>query len=276
MIGSIGKRLWDKRSVRVALALLALLAIACFLGPLLAAHTYHAQDAARSLQPPSAGFWFGTDSLGRDLFARVLAGGQLSLTVGVAAAVISLLLGALYGGVSALAGGRVDALLMRAADVLYALPTLLVAALFLLVLGRGPLAVVLALGLTSWVGEARLVRALVLQAKEMPYVESARSLGISSGRILAWHILPNVLGPVLVSVTFGIPQNILAESFLSFVGIGLEPPYASWGALASEGWRAFRTYPHLILFPGLALFFTVAVFTVLGDALRDALDPRAS
>lgn len=275
MTAELAARFWRRPTARVALAGLALLTFACVVGPWLLPHAYYSQDAASALHPPSPAFWFGTDSLGRDLFARVLAGGRLSLAVGFGAALISLVLGAAYGGASALLGGRADTILMRAADVLYALPTLLVAALLLLAFGHGPLAIVLCLGLTGWVGEARLVRALVLQAKEMPYVESARSLGISSGGILLRHILPNVLGPVLVSVTFGIPQNILAESFLSFVGIGLEPPYASWGSLASEGWRAFRSYPHLIWFPGLALFLTVGAFTLIGDALRDALDPRS-
>ena len=133
----------------------------------------------------------------------------------------------------------------------------------------------LALGITGWIGGARLVRGQVLQAREMTYVEAARALGVTRTNILFQHILPNILGPVIVNLTFDIPQNILSESFLSFVGLGLEPPFASWGTLANEGWRAYRTYPYLILFPGLALFLTILAFNFLGDGLRDALDPQA-
>jgi oligopeptide transport system permease protein len=164
--------------------------------------------------------------------------------------------------------------MMRIADILYSLPSLLLTILLMIVVGRGPLGIFLALGLVGWVGEARLVRGQVLQAKEMLYVEAARSLGVHPIRIMLRHILPNIMGPVIVSLTFGIPQNIMAESFLSFVGLGLEPPYASWGTLANEGWRAYRTYPHLILFPGIILFLTILAFNFLGDGARDALDPQ--
>jgi oligopeptide transport system permease protein len=179
-----------------------------------------------------------------------------------------------YGSIAGYVGGTTDTLMMRAADILLALPSILVTVILMLVVGRGPLGIFLALGIVGWVGEARLVRGQVMQAKEMLYVESARSLGMRSSRILFQHILPNILGPVIVSLTFGIPQNILAESFLSFVGLGLEPPYASWGTLANEGWRAYRTYPYLIFFPGIALFLTILAFNFLGDGLRDALDPQ--
>jgi oligopeptide transport system permease protein len=194
--------------------------------------------------------------------------------VGFFTAVFSLVLGVIYGSIAGYVGGTTDTLMMRAADILLALPSILVTVILMLVVGRGPLGIFLALGIVGWVGEARLVRGQVMQAKEMLYVESARSLGMRSSRILFQHILPNILGPVIVSLTFGIPQNILAESFLSFVGLGLEPPYASWGTLANEGWRAYRTYPYLIFFPGIALFLTILAFNFLGDGLRDALDPQ--
>jgi oligopeptide transport system permease protein len=261
-------------AARVALGFLGLLLLAVVVGPWLAGDEAGSQEAGAALLGPSAAHWLGTDSLGRDLFARILSGGALSLSVGLVAALASLLLGLLYGGLAGFVGGRLELLLMRLADALYSLPLFLLTALLLLFFGQGPVGLVFALSVTGWVGEARLTRALVKQAKRQPYVESARSMGFSGPRILGLHILPNVLGPLLVSVTLAISQNILAEAALSFVGLGISPPFASWGSLANEGWRAFRTYPHLIFFPGLALFLTAAAFTVLGDCLREALDPR--
>lgn len=266
-------RLFAMPAAKLALGFLTLLLLATGLGPwVMEGEVGGAADSA--LLAPSDAHWLGTDSLGRDLLERILAGGALSLAVGFGAAFIALVLGLFYGGGAAYIGGKTESALMRVADALYSLPLFLVSALLLAFFGRGPLGVIFALSLTGWVGEARLARALVRQAKAEPYVESARSLGFSAPRILVFHILPNVLGPLLVSITLAIPQNILAEAALSFVGIGISPPFASWGSLAGEGWRAFRTYPHLIFFPGLALFLTAAAFTVLGDCLRTALDPR--
>jgi len=254
---------------------LLLLASMAIFAPWIASFTYYDQNVDHALQSPGSTYWFGTDSLGRDLFSRVLYGARISLAVGFSTALFSLLVGGLYGATSGYLGGRWDLLMMRVADVLNALPSLLVTVLVMLVVGRGPVGIFFALGVVSWVGEARLIRAQILQAKEMLYVEAARSLGMSNLRILFRHIFPNIMGPVVVSLTFGIPQSIMAESFLSFVGLGLEPPFASWGTLANEGWRAFRTYPHLIIFPGVLLFFTILAFNFLGDGLRDALDPQS-
>lgn len=268
------KRLKRHRLAMVSLAFLVLISLAAALAPWLTKFSYFAQNADMALQFPNATYWFGTDSLGRDLFSRILYGAQISLSVGFFTAIFSLILGVVYGSIAGYVGGTTDTLMMRAADILLALPSILVTVILMLVVGRGPLGIFLALGIVGWVGEARLVRGQVMQAKEMLYVEAARSLGMRSSRILFQHILPNILGPVIVSLTFGIPQNILAESFLSFVGLGLEPPFASWGTLANEGWRAYRTYPYLIFFPGIALFLTILAFNFLGDGLRDALDPQ--
>ena len=265
-------RYWASRGGKFSFLLLGLGLLLVLIGPHFTSAT--SQDAGSSLLPPTGAHWFGTDSLGRDLFARVVEGARLSFLVGLFAALVSLLVGLAYGGLAGMAGRRTEAFLLRAADLLYSLPVFLVTALLLLFMGRGPVALILALGLTSWVGEARLVRALVRQAKTMPYVESAESSGLPKFRIFWRHILPNVIGPVLVSVAIGVPANILNESFLSFVGLGLEAPFASLGTLASDGWRGFRSYPHLILFPGGALFFLVFLFTIAGDVWRDAIDPR--
>ncbi|MGZ3695159.1 MAG: ABC transporter permease [Bdellovibrionota bacterium] len=275
MYSEAWKRLKRHRLAMVSFGFLVILALIATCAPWLTKYSYFAQDADQALKFPNSTFWFGTDSLGRDLFSRILYGARISLSVGFFTAIFSLIIGTIYGSISGYAGGKVDTVMMRTADILLALPNLLVTVMLMLVVGRGPLGIFLALGIVGWVGEARLVRGQVLQAKEMLYVESARSLGMRSSRILFQHILPNILGPVIVSLTFGIPQNILAESFLSFVGLGLEPPFASWGTLANEGWRAYRTYPYLIFFPGIALFLTILAFNFLGDGLRDALDPQS-
>lgn len=268
------KRLKRHHLAMISLAFLLFLSIVAMAAPWITNFTYFDQNADHALQFPNSTYWFGTDSLGRDLFSRIVYGARISLAVGFFTAVFSLIIGSIYGAISGYMGGKVDLIMMRIADILYALPSLLVTVLVMLVVGRGPLGIFVALGVVGWVGEARLVRGQVLQAREMLYVESARALGLGSIRILFQHIFPNILGPVIVSLTFGIPQNIMAESFLSFVGLGLEPPYASWGTLANEGWRAYRTYPYLIFFPGIVLFFTILAFNFLGDGLRDALDPQ--
>lgn len=268
------KQLKKHKLALASLGFLLLLSLIAIFAPLLTNFTYFDQNADHALQFPNSTYWFGTDSLGRDLFSRLIYGARISLAVGFFTALFSLSIGIIYGSISGYMGGWVDNLMMRFADILNALPSLLITVLLMLVVGRGPLGIFLALGFVGWVGEARLVRGQVLQVKEMPYVEAARSLGFAPFRILTRHILPNIIGPVIVSLTFGIPQNIMAESFLSFVGLGLEPPYASWGTLANEGWRAYRTYPYLIFFPGIVLFFTILAFNFLGDGLRDALDPQ--
>ncbi len=273
--GESWKRLKRHRVAIYSAVFIALLLLAALFAPLLTRYTYFDQNGNDALQFPNAKYWFGTDSLGRDLYSRVLYGARISLSVGLFTALFSLVIGTVYGAISGYVGGKLDSFMMRVADILNAMPSLLLTILLMIVVGRGPLGLFLALGITGWVGEARLVRGQVLQVKEMLYVEAARSLGLSSWRILFQHIVPNIMGPVIVSLTFGIPQNIMAESFLSFVGLGLEPPYASWGTLANEGWRAYRTYPHLILFPGVILFITILAFNFLGDGLRDALDPQS-
>jgi oligopeptide transport system permease protein len=276
LYGSAWKRLKRHRLAMFSLVFLLLLSVLALAAPLITRFTYFEQNAEEALKFPNATYWFGTDSLGRDLFSRIIYGARISLSVGFFTAIFSLLIGTIYGSISGYLGGKVDTILMRVADILYALPSILVTVLIMLVVGRGPVGIFLALGIVGWISGARLVRGQVLQAKEMTYVEAARSLGVRSHRILFQHILPNILGPVIVNLTFDIPQNILAESFLSFVGLGLEPPYASWGTLANEGWRAYRTYPYLIIFPGLVLFLTILAFNFLGDGLRDALDPQTT
>jgi oligopeptide transport system permease protein len=195
--------------------------------------------------------------------------------VGLLTAVFALVLGTLTGALAGYFGGKVDQVLMSLVDIFYIFPMLLLAILLTLLFGRGFFGIFLAIGLTTWVTQARLVRALVLQARELPYVEAGRALGLNHFQVLFKHIVPNLMGPMIVSLTFQIPNNILTESFLSFVGLGLQPPYSSWGTLANEGFRGIQSYPHLMIFPGLILFITLLAFHFLGDALRDILDPKS-
>jgi oligopeptide transport system permease protein len=220
----------------------------------------------------------GTDGLGRDLLTRVLYGARVSLTVGIGTATIALLIGTCYGLFAGFAGGSTDNLMMRIVDIFYGLPDMLLFILLSLVFGRNIAGLLIALGLVSWVRFARITRGQVLQAKEFLFVEGARAMGASRRRVIWRHILPNILGPIIVTLTYSIPSAILAESTLSFIGIGINDPYSpwgtSWGTLAQDGYRAMRTYPHVIFFPAAAIFLTILAFNTLGNTLRDLLDPR--
>lgn len=267
-----------------ALLIAALVALS-LAGDRVAGVRFDAQDSRHALEPPSRAHWLGTDALGRDLLARVSEGARVSLLVAIGATTLALLIGLGYGLLAGWVGGRVDGLLMRIVDVAYALPDVLVIVLLIEVLqgtlaavpdiARRVAALVVALGFVGWVGIARLVRALVLQAREELWVEAARALGLRDRRILLRHVLPNVAGPILVAAAFQIPAAILAESTLSFIGLGIQPPFSSWGTLASDGFEAMRSNPHLILFPCLAILLALVGFHLLGEALRAALDPRS-
>jgi oligopeptide transport system permease protein len=263
-----------RKSTAISLAFLLFVSIGAAFAPQLTTRSYEIQSIDEKLQPPSEKFWMGTDSLGRDLYSRVLYGARMSLAVGVLTAFFSLTVGTFIGAWAGFQGGKTDRILMRVVDVFYIFPSLLIAILLTLFIGRGFFGILLALSLTSWVTHARLVRNLVIQAKELSYVESARAMGVRGFRIVTHHILPNIVGAMIVSLTFQIPTNIMSESFLSFIGLGLEPPYSSWGTLANEGFRGMKSYPYLILFPGTVLFITLLAFNSLGDGIRDALDPH--
>jgi oligopeptide transport system permease protein len=230
------------------------------------------------LAGPSLTHPMGTDALGRDLLTRVLYGARVSMTVGIGTALIALIIGTTYGLVSGFKGGHIDDFMMRLVDIFYGLPDLLIFILLSLLFGKSIGGLLVALGLVTWVRFARITRGQVLQAKEFVYVEGARAMGAPRRRILMRHILPNILGPILVTLTFSIPAAILAESTLSFIGLGINDPYSgwgtSWGTLAQDGWRAMRAYPHIIFFPAAAIVLTILAFNTVGSALRDLLDPR--
>jgi oligopeptide transport system permease protein len=268
------KRFVKDRSAAASAGLILFLLIVALFGNFMAPYSYDMQNTAESLLSPSRAHWMGTDELGRDLFSRLIYGTRISMAVSLLTAFSALILGTCYGALSGYIGGRVDNLMMRGVDVIYALPDLLLIILITVVIGRGMMGVFLALSLVGWVTVARLIRGEVLRLKERSYIEAARALGGSHLRILFRHILPNTIGVLIVTLTFRIPSAILAESTLSFIGLGLTPPAASWGTLANEGWKALKFYPHLIIFPSLAIFITMLAFNFLGDGLRDALDPN--
>ena len=249
-----------------------------FLAPWIAPYSIGGLEAKRLLEPPSSAHWMGTDGLGRDLLTRVLYGARVSIAVGLGTALIALLIGTTYGLIAGFKGGHWDHFMMRVVDVFYGLPDMLIFILLSLLFGRNIGGLLVALGLVTWVRFARIVRGQVLQAKEFLFVESATALGASRNRILLRHILPNIVGPIIVTLTFSIPSAILAESTLSFIGIGINDPYSpwgtSWGTLAQDGYRAMRSYPHVIAFPAAAIFVTILAFNTLGNGLRDVFDPK--
>jgi oligopeptide transport system permease protein len=253
--------------------------LAAALAPWLSPYTAGGLQETRLLQRPSSAHWMGTDGLGRDLLTRVLYGARVSLAVGLGTGIIALIIGTAYGLLSGYRGGSVDRLMMRVVDVFYGLPDMLIFILLSLLFGRNIGGLLLALGLVSWVRFARITRGQVLQAKEFLFVEGARAMGASRHRILLRHILPNIAGPIIVTLTYSIPAAILAESTVSFIGLGINDPYSpwgtSWGTLAQDGWRAMRAYPHVIFFPAAAIFLTILAFNTLGNSLRERLDPKS-
>lgn len=257
----------------VMLGVVVLLAVA---GPFFMSYSYEDQNTALGATAPSAEHWLGTDPLGRDLLTRILYGGRVSLLVGIAATSVSLLIGVLYGAIAGFAGGRLDSLMMRIVDVLYALPFTIFVIILMVFFGRNFILLFLAIGAVEWLTMARIVRSQVLSIREKEYIEAAQVLGLSRRRIILRHILPNTLGPVIVYITLTIPQVMLVEAFLSFLGLGIQPPMSSWGILIREGVETMEEFPWLLLYPSIALSLTLFSLNFLGDGLRDALDPRAS
>ncbi|SMG32148.1 ABC transporter permease [Dethiosulfovibrio salsuginis] len=271
----VWRRFKENKMALVALIILMLLGFMVIFGPSISGYAFEEVDRTARNQFPSLKHWFGTDKLGRDMFARVCQGGRVSLIIGLAGAFISSVVGCLYGGISAYLGGKIDDIMMRIVEIIISVPYLIVVILLSVVLqSQGIFTLILAMTLTGWCSTARLVRGQVLQIKGQDYVLAAQALGVSPWRIITRHLIPNVLSVVLVSITFDIPGYIFSEAFLSYVGLGIQPPNTSWGALAAMAQTSFTFYPYQMFFPALMIALTMLSFTLLGDGLRDALDPR--
>ena len=260
----------------MSLAVLTIFVLAALLAPWIAPFPFDRTNLPYGAKPPTRTHLLGTDELGRDLFSRVLYGARISFAVGILATLVSLTIGVTYGSVAASTGGRVDHLMMRVVDILYGLPFMFFVIILMVIFGRNILNLFVALGAVQWLTMARIVRGQVLSLKAREFVLSAQAIGASATRLLLRHVLPNALGPIVVYATLTVPAVMLEEAFLSFLGLGVQPPMASWGSLASEGAAAMEAYPWLILFPGMALTVTLLSLNFLGDGLRDALDPQVT
>lgn len=258
-----------------AAVLLLLIALFVLVVPLVSPYDFSAQDLLSRNQTPSAEHLFGTDTLGRDLFTRVAVGGRVSIAIGICGALIVAVVGCLYGGLSAYFGGAVDMLMMRIVDILSSVPNLLVVILLSVVLDSSSIGTLLfAMTVTGWCPVARLVRAQMLQINRLEYVMAARVMGVSPVQIVIKHFIPNTISVIIVNITFRIPGFIFSEAFLSYVGLGVQAPNTSWGALASAAQSSLLFYPYQMLFPALFIALTTLSFTLMGDGLRDALDPK--
>jgi oligopeptide transport system permease protein len=277
MIGLMAKlrKFSRNRLALFSLVFITIIALLAILAPHVTRFSFEEQNIMQRLESPNLTHWMGTDSLGRDLYSRLVYGARMSLAVGICTALVTLLVGTFFGAIAGYCGGWIDSMIMKLVDLFYIFPSLLIAILLMLLLGRGFVGIIIALSMTAWVTQARLVRGQILQAREMSYVEAARAVGVRDWAIIFKHILPNLWGPIIVSLTVQIPTSIMSESFLSFIGLGLQPPFSSWGTLANEGFRAMSSYPYLIIFPGAALSLTMFAFNYLGDGLRDVLDPKS-
>jgi oligopeptide transport system permease protein len=274
--GDARRRLFANRAAVTSLVLLAIVAALAILAPWIAPRPFDKVYWDRVLSPPdvAAGFFFGTDANGRDLFARTLYGGRVSLMVGVVATLVSVVIGVTWGAVAGYLGGRVDMVMMRIVDVLYSLPFLFFVILLMVYFGRHIVLIFAALGAVEWLTMARIVRGQTLSLKRREFIEAARASGTPTAAIIRRHIVPNTLGPVAVYVTLTIPHVMLVESFISFLGLGVQEPMTSWGVLISEGAQQIETAPWMLVFPATFLALTLFCFNFIGDGLRDALDPH--
>ncbi len=272
-----GLRVWPQlRQHRLAVAsliIVTLMTLICFAAPLIAPYEFDAIDLERIRQAPSLEHWMGTDDLGRDLLTRVLFGGRISILIGILAALFGTALGTLVGAVGGFYGGRIDNILMRITDVTYSIPTLPLLIILSSYTQATGTSMALIIGLLSWMATARVVRGEVLSIKQMLYVEAARSLGASNLRIITRQILPNALGPIVVSATLAVGYAIILESSLSFLGLGVQPPVPTWGNLLMDAQSTMATKPWLTIFPGIAILLVVLSVNFIGDGLQDALDP---
>ncbi len=268
------RRLKQNKGAIMGLTIIVILIIMAIIGPHLNEFTYSYQVLSKANQPPNGEYWFGTDTLGRDLFTRIWHGARISLIIGFVTSISSILIGTIYGSISGYFGGKVDDIMMRIVEIFYGIPFLLYVILLMLVMEPGLKTIIIALAAVCWMSTARIVRGQVLKLKEEEFILAARTLGGSTTRIILRHLIPNTMGPIIVMMTLLIPEAIFAEAFLSFLGLGVSVPKASWGYLASDGIKAIRSYPWQLMFPSFFISLTMLAFNLLGDGLRDALDPK--
>lgn len=268
------RRLKQNKVAMVSLFFLIFMIVMCIVAPYIYPHPYDFQNIEITNQPPTKAHIFGLDDLGRDIFARIWVGGRVSLAIGIVGAVISLVVGTIYGGISGYCGGRVDDIMMRILEILVGIPYMIVVIIVSVYLGQGLHSMMIALCLTSWTGLARLVRGQVLELKQSEYIMAAQALGTPTMKIITKHLIPNTLSVIIINTTFSIPGFIFSEAFLSFLGLGIKPPLTSWGAMAALGQQQMTYYPHELIFPAIAISITILAFNLLGDGLRDAFDPK--
>jgi len=269
-------RLRKNRAAVTGGVVLVIMVVLAILTPWIAPYGYETQNLDLGATPPSAAHWLGTDIFGRDLLTQILYGGRISLAVGFIATAVALVIGVTWGAVAGYVRGRIDSVMMRFVDILYALPFMIFIILLMVVFGRNILLLFLAIGAVEWLTMARIMRTQVQSLRQQEFVEAAVSLGLPPSAIIFKHIIPNALGPIIVYTTLTIPSVMLLEAFLSFLGLGIQPPQTSWGLLISYGAETMEEYPWLLIFPGMALTITLFSLNFLGDGLRDALDVRGS
>lgn len=269
-----GRRLRGNKIAMLALVVIALYAVMAIVGPMMVPYQYNTTELAENNLSMSAEHPFGTDALGRDLWARVWVGARVSLMIGLVAAVIQTTIGVFIGGISGYIGGNFDLFLMRIIDILNAVPFLIFVILIMMIFGAGVIPIIMAFAITGWIQMARLVRGQVLQLKEQEFILASKALGASPVRLILKHLIPNMAGVIIVTLTMRIPQAIFTEAFLSYIGIGVKPPMTSWGQLANMGAQAMRVYPHQLLIPAFFISTMMLALQIFGDGLRDALDPK--
>jgi oligopeptide transport system permease protein len=270
------QRLGKNKMAVISTVILILIVLASFIGPFFLKLSYETQNLQLGAVPPGVRHWLGTDTLGRDLFVRILYGGRVSMSVGFCATAVALTIGVFYGAISGFLGGKIDMLMMRIVDIIFALPFTVFVILLMVFFGRKFVLLFVAIGAVQWLTMARIVRGQVLSLRHQEFIEAAEALGLSKPRIILRHMIPNALGPIIVYATLTVPAVMLLEAFLSFLGLGVQPPMSSWGVLIKEGAEVMEELPWLLIFPGLVLAITLFSLNFLGDGLRDALDPRAA
>ncbi|GAB6988418.1 ABC transporter permease [Paenibacillus pini] len=268
------RRLRKNKAAIISLVILVIMVVLAIIGPWIGHHNYYDTDYSAVYQKPSADHWFGTDKFGRDQWARIWQGTSVSLMIAVLAAALDLVVGVIYGAVSALLGGRVDNVMQRIIEILTGIPSLIIIILLMMIMKPGIITIMVAMSITGWVNMARLVRAHIMKLKSQEFVLAARTLGTSNGRIIWKHLIPNTIGIIVINTMFTIPSAIFTEAFLSFIGLGLQSPMASLGVLINDGFASLNSQAYLLLYPSIIIVLLMVAFNILGDGLRDALDPR--